>query len=154
MAKSWWAKLAEPGPLDLSQRASIFALMPVGPLARRGPIRVLPYFGFRSASHLHLTVRVLQGGDPQFAARSSWRNFSTMLGLYASHEVAGVAVRLEYRSVTGQIHGETRVSDDEGFVHFELAIDSALAQLTHTVWEQVSLDWTLADGSQAAKARL
>nr|WP_298931900.1 phosphatase domain-containing protein [uncultured Erythrobacter sp.] len=107
----------------------------------RSPIRVQPFFGYRSASMLHLTARALRQPEPLFEKRGFWRSLSTMIGQYASREVAGLSVQLEFESSAGESIRAAAVSDEEGFVRFEIPFAQSSDLPRRTDWERASLVW-------------
>ena len=118
------------------------------PLARRHPIIVQPYFGYRTHDRLCLSARVLRARRPDFALSGRWRALRTMIAQFASHEVAAVPVTLEASAAGGKALTASAVSDPEGFVHFDLAIDRQPLPET-TQWEAVSLGWSEAGQDQS-----
>jgi len=119
--------------------------MLLGLFSQRGPVRVQPFYGFRNDRRLHLDARALRSREPVFEKRSFWRDVATMLGQYASHEIEGLAVELEYDRGDGAPVRTEAVSDAEGFVRFELAIDPAHGAPPHTRWERAALRWRCPD---------
>ncbi|MFN6934308.1 MAG: hypothetical protein ACK4NZ_04060, partial [Tsuneonella sp.] len=61
----------------------------------RAPIRLQPYFGFRSETRLTLSARALRASEAKFTPAGRMRAMRTMLTQFASREVEGLAVRLE-----------------------------------------------------------
>ncbi|MCK0129670.1 phosphatase domain-containing protein [Erythrobacter sp. F6033] len=109
--------------------------------ASRTPVRVQPFFGYRSASALFLTARALAQPEPLFEKRGFWRSLSVMFGQYASREVAGLNVQLEFALGTGETIRETATSDEEGFVHFKIAFQQAHELPVQTGWDAAALTW-------------
>ncbi|MEQ8410307.1 MAG: DUF2183 domain-containing protein [Erythrobacter sp.] len=122
--------------------------MLLGLLSRRGPVRVQPFFGYRNAEHLYLGARAIRAREPVFEARSFWRDFATMLGQYASREVAGLAVELEYDCANGKVIMGDGVTGPEGFVRFDLPIAPACPPAPRTRWERAVLRWRCPDGGE------
>jgi phosphatidate phosphatase APP1 len=110
-------------------------------LSRRGPLRVQPFFGFRNAERLFLNARAIRSRESSFEKQSFWRDFVTMLGQYASHEVADLPVTLEYECGDGSFISERVISGPEGFVRFDLKITQGCAQPERTRWEKATLRW-------------
>lgn len=125
--------------------------MPLGILASKAPVRVQPFFGFRNADRLHLAVRALRRNDPKFDARGFWRSLKVMLRQYASREVAGMEVRLTFETGSGTLFSETCITDDEGFAHFEIALDPSYDRPLNTAWERAIIEWT--EEGEAARQR-
>jgi hypothetical protein len=88
-------------------------------------VRLLAYAGYRNARLLRVSGRVVRFRPPLKTGEGSVRRFRAMMEIYNSHEVAGVPVRLE-------AHGRSMeaVSDEEGYVTFELPLDLRLPERT------------------------
>jgi len=122
---------------------------------RRDPVRVQPFYGFRTADRLYLSARALRSNEPNFEKRSFWRDFATMAALYTSKEVPDVAVELEYRSACGNTLRQTSHTGPEGYVRFDMELTPPCPPAERTCWETATIRWTLADGSeQAAPAHI
>ncbi len=105
----------------------------------RIPVRIQPYFGYRSATRLTLTARALRSRAPLFSPGSVWRALRTVMKIFASREVAGVEVALRYEAA-GRLHEATAITNEEGYVRFDLDLaDWPLAE--QTAWDIVSLHW-------------
>ncbi len=118
--------------------------MPFGPFSPRGPIRVQPFFGFRNANRLFLNARALRAHEPIFEKSTFWRDVATMMGQFASHEIADLPVTLEYKSASGTLVSQQIMSGPEGFIRFDIAFDAAHAQTDtpkRTKWEKALLRW-------------
>jgi len=124
--------------------------MPFGLFSRRGPIRVQPFFGYRNQSRLYLSARAIRAPEPVFDKSSFWRGVATMLGEYASHEVAGLTAQLEYRCADGSVTRQEAVSGPEGFLLFEVDIVGECDRRPRTQWETALLRWTCPDNPQSA----
>ena len=59
------------------------------------PVRLQPYFGYRSRDRLVLGARALRSRTPAFEKRGRVRAMRTLLGQFASREEARVKVTLE-----------------------------------------------------------
>ena len=94
------------------------------------PVTIVAYAGYRSKTRLRLRARVLRHERPRDPPRTAWQKFRAMARLYASREVAGVAVTLSFDRLTA-----SAVSDGEGFVDFDCALPSARALPARTAWE-------------------
>ena len=126
--------------------------MPFGPLSRRSrlrPIRVQPFFGYRSARRLVLNVRAIRSAEPVFETRSFWRDFATMVGQYLSDEVPGLGIRLEYELGNGQRLCRHAATDAEGYAHFEVDFDEEAPRPERTRWEKATVQWKRDDGTMA-----
>ncbi|MGB3740247.1 MAG: phosphatase domain-containing protein, partial [Pontixanthobacter sp.] len=111
------------------------------PFSRTTPIRLQPYFGYRSGSRLRISARALRSGKARFASGGRWQAMRTMIAQFASREVADLPVRLEIaREGQPHLHHEA-ATDDEGFVHFDVPIDD-WAMPVSPEWEVVALHWT------------
>ena len=123
------------------------------PLAFGPPARLFPYFGYRSASRLVVTARALRPRKGDFApGRGRWRAIGTMLGQFATREVMDLSVTLEVAGADGTARQHHGVTDQEGFVRFDIALDPPKPLPERTAWETVRLHWTNRAGPQAAAA--
>jgi len=95
-------------------------------------VRLLAYAGYRTATRLHVKGRIVRHADALKPGDSTLSRLRAMLDIYNSHEVPGVAVRLE-----AYHQAATTVSDEEGYFHFNLEVGEPLPPVT--TWEQVSL---------------
>ncbi|MEP2735343.1 MAG: phosphatase domain-containing protein [Erythrobacter sp.] len=98
-------------------------------------IRVQPFTGYRNADRLRISARVLRGSPPDFTPHGLLGTIRTMAALYASREVANIPVEL---SLAGKVAGQS-ISDEEGFVHFDVPSASPLP--TRLAWDTASLHW-------------
>ncbi len=129
--------------------------MVFGPLSRRDPVRVQPFYGFRTAHRLFLSARALRSNEPNFEKRSFWRDFATMASLYTSKEVSDFAVELEYQSPDGNILRQKAETGPEGYVRFDLKLTPNSPQGDRTRWETATIRWQLEDGTaQQAPAHI
>ena len=126
--------------------------MPIGPFSRRHPVRVLPFFGFRSDSRLHLSARALRTREPAFEKRSFWRDFVNMVGQYLSHEEPGVPVELRFELPDGEVLTQKAVSDDEGYVRFDIDLPQGSSHPERTRWELAHVRWSI-EGEPEGEAK-
>jgi phosphatidate phosphatase APP1 len=117
------------------------------------PVRLQPYFGYRSRQRLVLTARALRARKPGFEKRGRLKAMHTMFTQFASREEAGVQVTLEIK-VPGGIVRHAAETDREGFVRFDLALDPPFDLPPNPAWEAVMLRWFNRDGPQAAEAHV
>ena len=117
------------------------------------PVRIQPYFGYRSRDRLVLGARALRAGKPGFEKRGRLQAMRTMLAQFASREEAGVRVTLEIE-VHGAILRHEAETDIEGFVHFDIALDPPFDLPPHPVWEIVALRWFNRDGPQCVEGHV
>ncbi|EAQ28601.1 hypothetical protein NAP1_13418 [Erythrobacter sp. NAP1] len=122
--------------------------MPIGPLSRRAPVRVQPFFGYRNASRLTINARAIRSREPEFENRSFWRDFSTMVRQYMSHEVPGLPVELEYSYGDAPSVTHTAVTGPEGFARFDLELPAPFIPPKRTRWEKATLRW--GEGEEAS----
>lgn len=120
--------------------------MPIGPFSRKHPVRVQPFFGFRSERHLHLVARALKGREPAFEKRSFWRDLTNMAGQYLSREVPDLEVELEYGLADGQSISQRAISGPEGYVRFDIALPGNAGRPERTRWERALVRWSLDGG--------
>ncbi len=111
------------------------------PLFPTAPIRVQPYFGYRSATHLHISARVLRAGKAAFAKGGRLQAIRTMIAQFASHEVPDHPVTLTLTRPDGGTRAIERRADGEGFVTFDVDLPDAWPLPADTAWEIVALDW-------------
>ena len=117
----------------------------------RAPVRLQPFFGHRSQTRLTITARALRAGPPRddvFARRGRLQAMRTMLAQFASREVPGLAVRLELRRIDGATIEHIAVTDQEGYVRFDVALDPAWPLPDDPAWEIACLHWITPDGAQ------
>jgi len=125
--------------------------MPLGLFSRRGPVRVQPFFGYRSTDRLHVSARAVRAPEAVFESSGFWRGFATMLGEYASHEEPGLSAELEYRCGDGPVRRQRAVSGPEGFMHFELDLGEGSERGARTCWETALVRWTCPDDPDAMR---
>ncbi len=111
------------------------------PPFRRKSIHLQPYFGHRSANRLRLTARALRQGERSFEPRSRLGAMRTLLGQFTSSEVAGLKVTLSIQGPDGTLLDADGVTDEEGFVHFDLALEPEWDLPEHPAWERAELVW-------------
>ncbi len=113
------------------------------------PVRIQPFFGYRSRDRLVLQARALRSGKLRFERGGRWLAMRTMLAQFASREAAGVAVTLEITLQNNAVQQHHAVSDAEGYVHFELPLDPVWELPEHPAWEAVQLRWQNDQGEQS-----
>ena len=113
------------------------------PASRAKQVQILCYAGYRNAQRLYVSGRVVVGRRPVEQGNKRLSRLRTMLDIYDSDEVPGVAL-------TVQIAGETyeTESDDEGYFRLEVEIDRALPD--QTCWEKAVVRATVADTEKDA----
>lgn len=124
------------------------------PLIRKRPVRVQPYFGYRSRDRLVLGARALRARAPMFEARSRWRAIRTVLGQFVPGEVPGLSVRLEVRGAGRVLLSRELVTDQAGYVLFDCDLTPGWDLPEHPEWEVATLSWANSDGPQVAYARI
>src|SRR5688572_2190138 len=117
------------------------------------PVRLQPYFGYRSRDRLALGARALRSGKPGFDKRGRLQAMRTMLAQFASREEAGVRITLEI-DVAGIAMRHEATTDREGFVRFDIALDPPFDLPPQPVWESVALRWFNRDGPQCVEAHV
>ena len=118
------------------------------------PVRVQPYFGYRSPSRLKLEARALRSAPGAFESRGRIRAFRTMLAHFASREEPGLKVRLEIAGPGGTLLAADATSDAEGFVHFDLPLEPHWDLPEHPAWETAELFWVNGEGQQMVEAHV
>ncbi len=117
------------------------------------PVRIQPYFGYRTCERLMISARALRAPRPGFERSGRLRAVRTMLSQFASHEVAELPVELELRYRDGRSFHHQAVTDDEGFVHFDVAIE-AWELGAHSQWEVVTFHWDNGEGRQSVEGHV
>jgi phosphatidate phosphatase APP1 len=125
-------------------------------LFRPSPVRVQPFFGYRSRERLRLTARVLRQRLRSFepGRGGRLRVVRTMLGQFTSSEVPDVAVSLRVDGPGETLLAAEATSDAEGFVHFDLPLEPAWDLPQHPAWETATLSWSTAEGPCTANAHV
>ena len=118
------------------------------PFARRAPVRIQPYFGYRNRERLFITVRALRSRVSEFGQRGKWRTLRTMMAQFASHEVKDLPVELEVKSPAGETRRHQAITDKEGFVYFDIRLEGEWNYDQYPQWETVTLHWQNGDGAQ------
>jgi phosphatidate phosphatase APP1 len=122
------------------------------PLPR--PVRVQPFFGYRSRDRLVLGARAVRSRAPAFEWGSRLRAVRTVLAQFAPREKAGLAIRLEIRNDERVLIAHELVTDDEGYVLFDLPLAPRWDLPEHPEWEVATLSWDNRDGPQRVDAQL
>lgn len=120
-------------------------------LFSRAPVRIQPFFGYRSETRLSIAGRALRASPPgehTFKSGGRFRAMRTMIGQFASREVAGLAVTLELRGPQGITAEHHAVSDKEGYVHFDVTLDPAWPLSADPAWEVACFHWLTPEGPQ------
>ncbi|MEM8695493.1 MAG: App1 family protein [Pseudomonadota bacterium] len=107
--------------------------MPLTFFKKDRPLSVAAYAGFRNENRLWARARILRRDEPDWSDGKATENLLDLLRLYASHEVPGVKVSLE-----GFGTSAVATSDEEGFVTFDLPIDTRPLP-NHAEWQHVTL---------------
>ncbi len=118
------------------------------------PVRVQPYFGFRNDNRLILSARALKAGEADFNRSGRWRAMRTMMSQFASREVAGLVVQLELERPDGERIRYEGITNAEGFVHFDIALEGTWSLGAASNWEVVSLHWNNVSGTQCAEGHV
>ncbi len=125
------------------------------PLFRTPPV-IFPFLGHRSATRLRIGARALRSQHPRWDHDSRFAKMRALVSHFASREYAGLPVQLELRSPSGAVSRHGGFTDDEGYIHFDIALDAgnadgwALPQ--HTEWETACFAWNDGDGARTAEA--
>jgi len=105
-------------------------------------VRVLAYAGYRNHETVRLKGRIVRYAKPLDAGDGTLTRLRAMMEIYNSHEIAGVRVRFQ-----GYGQDVEAVSDEEGYFHFELPIETPLPPAT--AWERVKLSTPDVEAQQA-----
>ncbi|MGX7951127.1 phosphatase domain-containing protein [Tsuneonella sp. HG249] len=125
------------------------------PLFEAAPVRLQPYFGYRSEDRLTLSARALRTGRPHhhsFENRGRLQAMRTMLAQFASREVAGLQIKLELKGPNGISFEREAVSDSEGYVRFDVPLEPAWPLSTDPAWEVACLHWLTPEGPQCIES--
>ena len=115
------------------------------------PIRLQPYFGYRSNDKLVITARALRAGKPGFEKRGRLQAMRTMVAQFASREVPGLDVRLEIKSPDGTVSEHHATTDSEGYVRFEVDLEGGWPYPADPAWEVVCFHWLNREGLQCVE---
>ena len=77
-----------------------------------------------------------------------------MLSQFASHEVADLPVDLEIQHPDGRRFQHRGVTDEEGFVHFDVELEPEWELDAHSQWEVVAFRWDNRDGEQCVEGHV
>lgn len=77
-----------------------------------------------------------------------------MLSQFASHEVAGLEVRLVIEGKDGPLLDVRATTDKEGFVHFNVPLSPGWDLPDHPAWEVAQLHWFNSEGPQSVDAHI
>lgn len=118
------------------------------------PLRIQPYFGHRTRDRLLLSARALHARKPGFAQRTRLGAMRTMVSQFLSWKAAGVQVRLELPGHDGTTSVHHGLTDEGGYVHFDIALDPPWDLPDDPVWELGAVHWDNAHGPQSAEIRV
>ena len=114
------------------------------------PVRIEPYFGYRSATRLTISGRALRANKPGLEQAGRLQAVRTMIAQFASREEPDLQVELELKSTSGDTIRHSGSTDREGFVHFDVALSPEWEQPEHTRWETVTFHWRNRHGEACA----
>ncbi|TZG25725.1 App1 family protein [Sphingomonas montanisoli] len=97
-----------------------------------GRVRMLAYAGYRNATELRVSGRIVRFADALDPDEGFVARVRAMLAIYNSRELAGVTVRLEHDGRSDDV-----VSDEEGYFNFAIPIEEALPFTAR--WDAVTL---------------
>ncbi|MFB0611958.1 phosphatase domain-containing protein [Aurantiacibacter poecillastricola] len=123
-------------------------------LLPRHPLRIQPFFGHRSHDRLVLSARSLRARQPGFESGSRLKAMRTMASQFLSHEEADVQVTLEIARDDGELVRHEGVTNAEGYVHFDVALDPHWPLPEHPMWELGTVRWINAEGPQSAEVHI
>jgi phosphatidate phosphatase APP1 len=103
-------------------------------------LRLHPYFGYRSARQLTLTVRAMRGAATGWDHRSTFARMRALWRHYGSREVPGVPLTVEAGSGSRTVRA-TCTTDAEGYCRFDIALESEWPLPARTAWEAITLRW-------------
>ena len=115
----------------------------------RRPVRVQPYFGYRSHDCLVLTGRTLRSRPPEFGEAGRWRTFRVMVSQFFASQVANVRVTLCLTRADGEDFVHETMSDADGYFRFEVPLEGDWPYPAQTAWEVVRLGWESREGRES-----
>lgn len=118
------------------------------------PLRVQPFFGHRSRDRLLLSARALHAARPGFEQVSRLRAIRTMVSQFLSSEAHGVRVRLELHGHGEGVLVHEGLTDGEGYVHFDIALDPPWDLPDEPMWELGTVHWDNRHGPQSTEVRV
>lgn len=118
------------------------------------PVRLQPYFGYRSSDRLVIAARALRSGKPGLQNGGRLQAMRTMLAQFASREAPEVEVRLELKSPEGRKTEHVAITDREGFVRFEIELGGDWPLPRDPAWEIVCLHWLNREGPQCVEGHV
>lgn len=124
------------------------------PLLARHPLRIQPFFGHRTRHRLLLSARALGAPPSLFEPGSRLGTVRTMLEQLISHEMPDVPVRLELAGKHGRRVEHEGVSDAEGYVHFDIALESGWDLPDRPTWEAGRIHWRNEHGPQSEEVHI
>ncbi len=129
------------------------------PLLPTAPVRIQPYFGYRSRDRLIVTARALRSRADEFATTPGtttgrWRALRTMIGQFASHEVSGLSVELEIARADGASFRYLRQTDSEGYARFDVPLNPVQEYPAQPAWETVTFHWRNRLGPQSTPGHI
>jgi len=116
---------------------------------RRNPVRVQPYFGYRSHDRLILTGRTMRSLPPQFDQVGRWQSFRVMMSQFFSRQVANVRVTLCLTRADGADFDYEAASDEDGYFRFDIPLEGDWPYPAQTAWEVVRLGWDTTEGHRS-----
>tara|TARA_B100001179_G_scaffold231587_1_gene221888 strand:+ start:643 stop:1746 length:1104 start_codon:yes stop_codon:yes gene_type:complete len=116
---------------------------------RRRPVRVQPFFGYRSRERLTLVGRTQRSRAPEFEQAGRWRTFRIMVSQFFASEVANERVTLCLTRADGEDFDFETFSDDDGYFRFDIELEGDWPYPAQTAWEVVRLGWENVDGHQS-----
>lgn len=114
------------------------------------PPRVLPFFGHRNASRLTITARALRAPEPSWEHKGDIAKLRALWSQFASREHPELPVTLVIGAPDGTQHRHETVADDEGYLHFDVALDG-WPMPAASAWETVRFEWVNRAGPQCAE---
>lgn len=118
------------------------------------PVRIQPYFGYRSSDRLVLGARALHSRKPGFERGGRLQAARTMWAQFASREAEGIGVTLEIGGPGRLLLKKELETDREGYVRFDVPLDPAWDLPPVPVWETVALRWRNREGMQCVEGHV
>lgn len=118
------------------------------------PVRVQPYFGYRTRERLVIGARALHSRKPGFERGGRLQAARTMWAQFASREARGIAVTLEIGGPHGLLLKKELETDAEGHVRFDVPLDPEWDLPPEPAWETVALRWSTREGPQCVEGHV
>ncbi|WP_379548527.1 phosphatase domain-containing protein [Qipengyuania sp. DSG2-2] len=124
------------------------------PLFPSAPVRLQPYYGYRTATRLYVSARALRADKASFDKSGRLQAMRTMIAQFASHEVEGLDVRLELEIGDTGKHSFTAQTDKEGHARFAIDLPDVWSLPENTAWDVAALYWSNEEGEHCVNCHI